>query len=146
MTDTIDDVLEDGNAPKSVPQIVKTLAIFSYIGNAIWALLFVIVVLAIESMMSQFINRLDAPGMSTDQLMTFMVIVCLVILLMCIVSIIGTVRMTRGKKSGFYMYAIANGIWVILLLMGGTPQGIVVGLISLGFIIGFGMQLKKFPA
>jgi hypothetical protein len=146
MSDTIDDVLEDSNGPKSVPQVVKTLAVFAYIGNAIWALLFLILVLALESMSGMLVNRMEAPGLSTDQLMTYILIVCVVFVVVCLVSIIGAAKMTKGKKSGFYMYAGSNGLWTILLLLGGTPQGVVVGLISLGFIVAFGMQLKKFPS
>lgn len=146
MTDTIDDVLEDGTQSGGVPQIVKTLAIISYVGNALWAVLFLIVALAINSFKGMFVNRLQGAAMSTDQLMTYVLVACLIIIATCVISIMGAAKMTKGKKGGFYMYAVANGIWTILLIMGGTPQGIVCGLISLGFIVAFGMQLKNFPS
>ena len=146
MTDSFDEVLEESAQPKGVPTIVKTLAIISYVGNTLWALLFLIVALALNSFKSMLVNRLDAPAMSTDQLMNYILIASIVIVLICIVSIIGAAKMTKGSKTGFYLYAVANGLWTVILLLGGTPQGIVCGLISLGFIVGFGMQLKNFKA
>ena len=146
MTEFNDDVLEGTVEIKTVPQVVKTLAILSYVGNGLWTLLLLIMAFALNAFMGELVNRLDAPTMSTDQLMTLIMIGCLVLAVFCILSIVGAAMMTKGKKSGFVLYAIGNGIWTLLMIMGGTPQGIVFGVISLGFILGFGMQLKNFPS
>lgn len=144
--EAIDEVLEDSGPQGEVPGMVKTLAIFTYIGNGLLILLFAFVMAMMEQFIDEFINRIEGAEMSTDEFITYMMAACGFIIILCIGSIIGAFQMTKGKKWGFYVFAALNAIWILLLLMGGTPQGIVMALISIGFLIGFGSQLKNFPA
>ena len=66
-------------------------------------------------------------------------------------AILGVTKMMKGKKGGFILYAIMNGIWALLILLGAqngeNPAGsIIVGLVSVGFIVAFGMQMKNMPS
>lgn len=138
----LDEVLETQGQTGEIPSTVKTLAILAYIGNILWALLFLLVFVMIDLIIEELVNKLPVAEMTTDQFVTYLMIGCGVLILCCIVSFIGALKMSKGKKIGFVLYAVANGIWAVLLFMGGTPQGIVCGAISVGFIIGFGTQLK----
>ncbi|MCB9223464.1 MAG: hypothetical protein H6582_04740 [Crocinitomicaceae bacterium] len=145
MTDSFDEVLEESAQPKGVPGIVKTLAVISYIGNAIWGLLFLAVGLMVNSLGGLFVNRIESATLSSDQLMRNVMLVSLGIFIVCVINFIGALLMHRGKKRGFYFYAITNLIWAYLIywILGETVQGAVCGLISVLFIAGFGMNLKK---
>lgn len=86
------------------------------------------------------IERLIGVGLGEQK--GVLIFTFLVMLALCIVPIFGCIKMSKGLKSGFYMYVAANGLWVLLNIIAATPQNIFVGLVSLGFIIGFGSQLK----
>ncbi|MBK9192260.1 MAG: hypothetical protein IPM77_12545 [Crocinitomicaceae bacterium] len=136
----MEEVLEDKEVQKTaVPQVVKTLSIFAYIGNGFWGLvIFILMILAMTSI--DTIERIV--GGSLGEQKGVLIVTFLIMLAICILPIFGCIKMAKGFKSGFYMYAAANGIWVLLNIFAATPQNIFVGLVSLGFIIGFGSQLK----
>jgi hypothetical protein len=136
----MEEILEDKEVQKTeVPQAVKTLSIFAYIGNGFWGL--IILILTILTLTSfDMIERLIGVGLGEQK--GVLIFTFLVMLALCIVPIFGCIKMSKGLKSGFYMYVAANGLWVLLNIIAATPQNIFVGLVSLGFIIGFGSQLK----
>lgn len=143
--EAIDDVLEDSNMPQEVPSVVKTLAIFTYIGNGLLILLFLFVMAMIETFIGEFVNKVEGADIGTDTFITYFMVACGFIILLCIGSIIGAFQMTKGRKLGFYIYAALNAVWIVLLIYGGEPQGLAMAAISIGFLIGFGTQLKNFP-
>lgn len=135
----MDEVLEniDENKPQEVPQTVKVLSIFAYIGNGLWATIFLVVLLWIAFAFNSF--RL--PGVRSSDTG----IICAALLFvtaLCALSIVGAAKMAKGKKSGFYLYAIPNGIWSLMLFFNLEPTNIVVSLVSISFISGFASQLK----
>jgi len=137
----MDEILENikDNTPVKVPQVVKTLAIFSHIGNAFWGIVILVI----------FFWALGSPASFKDtfnltvEAKTAFIVGVLLLISIIIICIIGVVQMTRGKKSGFWMYLITNGLWVIVGFLAATPQNITVAAISLGFIFGFASQLKN---
>ena len=94
-----DEVLEDTGAPVEVPNVVKTLAIISYVGNGLYGLLFLAVVFLLESFKSMFVNNIENADLNTDQLMNLLVIVFIGVVLSCIACIIGAFQMTKGRSS-----------------------------------------------
>ncbi|MBL7900231.1 MAG: hypothetical protein JNJ99_16970 [Crocinitomicaceae bacterium] len=136
----MEEVLEDKEVQKTVvPQAVKTLSIFAYIGNGFWGLvIFILMILTMTSI--DTIERIV--GGSLGEQKGVLIVTFLIMLATCVLPIIGCIKMSKGYKTGFYMYVAANGIWTLLNIIAATPQNIFVGLISLGFIIGFGSQLK----
>jgi hypothetical protein len=135
----MDDILESvDNKSKEVPQVVKTLSILAYVGNGFWGLMILILMLMVMSNAS-FFEDLVGVSLPLGALYGAM----FVIIVLCALSIVGANYMSKGRKSGFWIYAIANGIWALLLLPSGEPSNIGIAAISIGFIIGFGAQLKN---
>ena len=153
MEDIID---ERPDGPKEVPQAVKTLGIISIIGSSLWALIFLIAmfyVIAAGSMIRSMIPVADPTGA-----IVMVVLIVLIFVLIHVFKIVGVARYMKGKKGGYTLYAILNGLWTVLILLSGinamssysaaADYGmfyIVCGLISAGLIAGLGMQLKNMP-
>ncbi|MEX1002737.1 MAG: hypothetical protein WDZ35_11535 [Crocinitomicaceae bacterium] len=142
--DELDEVLEEAKEEKKIPAIVKTLAIISYVGNSFYALLMLAIIFLLESFKSEFVNQIEDADVSTDDFMLYMVVGCIILIIASIACIIGAYKMTKGKKWGFFVYTLFNALWVVALIMGGTPQGIVMGIVSIGFILGFASQLRHY--
>lgn len=136
----MEDTLENLNAEKpTVPQAVKTLSIFAYIGNGFWGLVILIVILWALAASASFERIMNLQVLEPGALLAG----GLIAVVLCALPIFGAAMMTKGKKSGFWLYAVSNGLWVLLNFASGVPQNIFVGAISLGFIIGFATQLKN---
>ncbi|MBK6953330.1 MAG: hypothetical protein IPO32_17120 [Crocinitomicaceae bacterium] len=129
--------------PTKVPQAVKTLAIFAYIGNAFWAIMLVVVLVwalvAIESF-GRFITQSSTERLYFEPV--GLIVGMLVGLVICIVPIIGAAMMSKGKKTGFWLYLIPSLVWIILNFASGQTANIIVALITVGFTVGFATQLK----
>lgn len=138
MDETLENIKVE-ETPQVVPQVVKTLAILAYIGNAFWGIAIVGVLMWAMSGAASFEKLMRMQVIDTGALL----VGGLVAVIICIVPIIGAVFMAKGRKLGFWLYVSANGLWVLLNFASGVPQNIVVGAISLGFIIGFATQLKN---
>ena len=52
--------------------------------------------------------------------------------------------MHKGKKIGFVLFAIGSGLLGLLFLLGAAQQmsNLILGLITLGLVVGFATQLK----
>lgn len=147
MEDIIDQSSEGGN--QEVPQAVKTLGILSIIGSSLWGLLVLILMfwfLSASSSMGRMLPIADPGGMMAALIIAFLILVAINAL-----AILGVTKMMKGKKGGFILYAIMNGLWALLILMGASngenpAMSIIIGLVSVGFIIAFGMQMKNMPS
>ena len=131
---------------QEVPQSVKTLSILSIIGSSLWGLIVLIVMFWMINAASSLSSML--PIADPSGAVVVLVIVFLIMIGLNVGTLIGAVKMMKGKKKAFTLYAICNGIWALLILLGAmnnpNPTGsIVVGLVSIGFIVAFGMQMKK---
>ena len=148
----MDEIIDLGESQnKEVPQGVKTLAILSIIGSSLWTLILLVFMLYIFSVGSAFGGM--AGGMFADA-MAGIVIAFLFLIGLNVGSLIGAIKMMKGKKSMFILYAITNGIWALLFLITIGNQNdslslmfsLLTALSSIGFIIGFGTQMKNMPS
>ena len=155
MSEELDDLIDgdSSNQPTEVPQNVKTLGILSIVGNSIWMLLIAI------SLIYVWLFSSTMGGIGGGVFARFAGAIAGIILLMLILQIIalmGAVKLMNGKKTAFLLYAIPTGLWGLLLVFSGLNAMNAVnngnamftlfsGLVSIGFIIGFGTNLKKMP-
>ena len=82
-------------------------------------------------------------GGDVDAVVNLIRIIIIVLLLINIGTIVGPAMMLKMKKRGFIIYAVCNGIWAIMFLITGDVNSIVIGLISILFIVGYGSKLKQ---
>ncbi|NOQ74982.1 MAG: hypothetical protein GQ574_23415 [Crocinitomix sp.] len=134
----------DGNSGGSgeVPQALKTLGILSIIGNALWGLLFLIGMFWILGNTAGLAGIM--PGLGDALILV--VVICVVIILLNILGLMGAMKMMKGNKGGFIMYTVVTSLWALLMLLAGVEGGIwyiLSGIVSIGFIVAFSMQLKK---
>ena len=147
----LDEVIDvESSQPKDTPGGVKTLAIFSIIGNGFWSLvllIFTAYVMFAGSVLDSFL-----PGFAQD-IIVLIVVILIVLLGLHIAGLIAAINMMRGKKKAFILYAIVTGIWVLLLVMSAINpdpgQDVtfnwICAVLSTGFIVGFGLQMKNMP-
>lgn len=149
--------------------MIKVLAILSYIGKGLLALLFVIAAFASSWFMSMFMGAAESgmeqidmsqfegmegmENVSTEEMeqagdmLSFianagsglLLGIFLFFALLQVMAIIGVTRMQKMKRSGFILYAIFNGIFLLLLLLGGN---LLLGVLTLAFIVLYGINLK----
>ncbi|MBI3134295.1 MAG: hypothetical protein HYZ14_06415 [Bacteroidetes bacterium] len=136
----MEDTLETLNEkPVAVPQAVKTLAILAYIGNGLWAVVFLGVFFWMMAASSEFERLLGVGSLPIG----VVGIAIFLVVAMCTLGIIGAFQMAAGKKLGFWLYLVGNGIWVLMNLGSGQGENIGMAVISIGFIVGFGANLKS---
>lgn len=133
------------NAEKKKSGAFNTLTILSYIGNAILALLFMILLIGCITNGTNFENSKAFSGLFGGLLGVFAIMSILVIVT-CWLCINGVAKMKKGKRRGFMFYLIGNGLWVLLLIYGGSEGSLpflICALISIGFIVFYAMKLPK---
>lgn len=126
----------------------RTIVLLSHIGNFFTVLVFVFLL----------IGSINAEETSTTQsemfgfqfaFMSYLKYVAMGILFICLLTFIGVVLMKRGKRSGFFLYAIPNAIWACLLFyfsMDIVTLGFVMKIfsaISVLFIVLFATRIPK---
>jgi|GEM_PF-2323880 len=130
---------------KEKQRTFQSFTMLSYIGNAVWGILFLILFIGCiingEAMLKD--------GEDTSRL-TFYLIASAVILISCIFCIIGVMGMKRGRKKGFKNYAIGSVIWVLLLFYDSTfgrgTYGMlfpIIASVSIVFVIYYALRLPK---
>lgn len=84
-------------------------------------------------------------GSQVDGFMTILIVVFLLFIGFSVISIIGAAKMHKGKKIGFVLFAIGSGLLGLLFLLGAAQQmsNLILGLITLGLVVGFATQLKQ---
>jgi hypothetical protein len=154
MNDDLNDELVDvtGNpGNQEVPQGVKTLAILSIVGNSLWLLIFLLAMMYFLVIASSFGGMM---GSFMGDFMGLFVAVMLGLSTLHILGLVAAVKMMKGSKGAFIMYAIVTGLWALLCLLlisngGGNTGGVMLYVISalssIGFIIGFGTQMQNMP-
>jgi len=145
----MDEIIDQGGgANTEVPQAVKTLSILSIVGSSIWILLLLIGGLYLMSLGSAASGLM---GAAVGNVMGIVVLVLLFFIGLNVATLIAAVKMMKGKKSMFILYAIANGIWSLLFLISLGNQAnpalpALTAIAGIGFIIGFGTQMKNMPS
>jgi heme/copper-type cytochrome/quinol oxidase subunit 3 len=137
------EVLEtEETQPTGVPDTVKVLAIISYIGHGFLIIIFLIAMAFFATTSGSNIARLM--GSQVDGFLTILIVVFLLFIGFSVISIIGAAKMHKGKKIGFVLYAIGSGLLGLLFLLGAAqqPSNLILGLITIGLVVGFATQLK----
>lgn len=122
--DTLD-IVEDAGVENAKKQI-KTLAILTYVGSAIWILLILVVLMTFESYFGTATKAVNTYGDAQAQevmneasgLMNVVRIIIIALMGICVLSIVGAYKMTKLQHSGFVLYAVGTGIFALLLLVG----------------------------
>jgi len=135
-----------GQNQEEVPQAVKVLSILSIVGSSLWGLLLLILMFMFLGAGGSSFGGLFALG--AGGMVAILVVVFLIMLGLNVGTLIAAIKMMNGSKKAFILYAICNGIWALLVLLGASnnpnPTGsILVGLVSAGFIVALGMQMKN---
>lgn len=92
----------------------RTIVLLSHIGNFFTVLIFTF--LFIAAMNNESISTKETTFFGyTFASMAYLKYVALSVLFICLMTFIGVVLMKRGKRIGFFLYAILNGIWACLL-------------------------------
>lgn len=152
--DAEDIIDQSGGQNQEVPQAVKTLSILSIIGSSFWSLFWLIGMFWMIGAVSNYLSAASTMGSmlpiaDPSGAVLVLVIVFLILIGMNVGTLIAAVRMMQGKKA-FILYAICNGLWSLLCLMTLGNQAdptipALTGLAGIGFIIGFGVQMKNMP-
>ena len=125
---------------RQVPQLVKVLAILVYIGNAFWALVFLVIFFWFMSANQSFqetFGLMDIP-------IAGFALVLVLLLAMFTLCIAGAYSMAVNKrKAGLWLFIGGNAFWVILNLAAGQQENLVVAIISIGFIVAFATKFKE---
>tara|TARA_B110000046_G_C12944895_1_gene377506 strand:+ start:157 stop:594 length:438 start_codon:yes stop_codon:yes gene_type:complete len=129
--------------PTGVPDAVKVLAIISYIGHGFLIIIFLISMAFFATASGSNVARIM--GSQVDGFMTILIVVFLLFISFSVISIIGAAKMHKGKKIGFVLFAIGSGLLGLLFLLGAAQQmsNLILGLITLGLVVGFATQLKQ---
>ena len=137
----------------NVPTAVKVFSIISIVGSGLWTIILLLAMIGV-------MNEVDDKGnyIGVAELLNLIYIIFVVMMLLNVLSIFGTARLLNGRRGGYILYAIANGIWVFIMLLtayslsvSGLNQQfnsllfIVSAVLSIGFIIALGTQLKNMP-
>jgi TRAP-type C4-dicarboxylate transport system permease small subunit len=106
-----------------------------------------LILMAQLDMVMELIEKMLPSDAQTDWdlLQDIMMLAFSAIVALCVASIVGVVMMNNGKRGGFIVYAISNGIFALLLFSGVSaenPQGAIFGVISVGFIFLYRRHLK----
>lgn len=134
---------------KEVPQGVKTLAILSIVGNSLWLLVFLIIGFYFLIFASAF------GGLATGIFAGFFILVVVFYLLLMMLHVLGliaSIRLLNGRRGAFILYAVSTGLWGLICLMSSVQKYqdndmfmILSGLVSIGFVVGLGIQMKNMP-
>lgn len=137
------DVLDSQQPAKSgkAPTIITVLAIFSFIGSGIWAILLLWGIANFESFISTV--PAEAFAFGGGDVVNMIRIILIALLLINIGTIVGPAMMLKMKKRGFIIYVVCNGLWAILFIISGDVNSIILGLISVAFIFGYASKLKE---
>lgn len=144
MEETLDKQDEIGEA-NQVPERVKTLTIFTFIGSGLW-FLFLVAFMASIDMILEEIPQKDLARIqeeiNLDDLRLYIRVAFAFFALLCVLCFIGALLMRKMKKVGFVLYAIGSGLFGLLMLLGLNPIGIITGLTSIIFIVLYARDLK----
>ncbi len=140
------EILDGSKKEKSGSSMYKTMNILSYIGNGVWGILFLLLFVACIVNGAAVASTVSLDSFFGGAIAFFAFLSALVVAL-CVVSIIGVLKMRKGKRKGFFLYAIANGLWALVLFYAASDNGgfnlIAGGVISFAFVYYYGMRLGK---
>lgn len=135
-------VIDSQASPKQRQPIYQSMSLLAYIGNTLWGILFLILLIACVINGNAVLKTGDP-----SSYIYFYMVVSAIVVLACVLCILGLLGMKRKRKKGFYLYSIGNIIWVGLLFYNPTNYGWifpVLAVISGVFTIFFALRLPKY--
>lgn len=128
---------------KRRPGGLTALCILTFIWSGLFTLISLIGMFGAGAFISYFESNWSLGGaLTTSIIMVFF----FVIFIFNGLSLFGAIKMFKLKKSGFIMYAISNGIMALVLIysviIAFTPIAVIYLLISLLFLVLYGLNLK----
>ncbi|NOQ73334.1 MAG: hypothetical protein GQ574_15115 [Crocinitomix sp.] len=133
------------SAKKKESGAFGVMSVLSYIGNGIWALLFMILLIACITNGTSMQNSGTFDGLFGGMIGVFAAMSALVII-MCWLCISGVAKMKKGNRRGFMFYLIGNGLWIMLLIYAGREGNVTFlsgAVISIVFVTFYAMNLPK---
>lgn len=152
METTLDNSFEQAMQEPKRPQMLTVLCILSFIWSGILILCLILAMAFSGIIFEMFekvangegefqMNEMQVQGM--EQLMAMglggFVAIMGGYLVAVIISLLGVIKMWKLQKTGFYIYAIVNGLGVIYGIYSGSYFGAV---LSVAFIVMYGVNLK----
>lgn len=139
-----DEILEteEDKVTQGVPELVKVLAILSYIGHGFLIIIMLVGMAFFASASNSSLGALM--GAQMNGMLGVIIVIFILFIGLSIISIIGAAKMQKGKKIGFVLFAIGSGLLGVFFLLSGAQQftNLVLGFIIIGMVIAFGTQLK----
>lgn len=124
---------------KSRPKFLTVLCILTFIGSGLATLLYLIALIAFGAI-SGVLDSVPGMGAMGDAGMAIFA----VFFVLAFLSLFGAIMMWKLKKTGFYLYTLANIILLILpfVVFDGVPVNIFGIIITVGFIAMYAANLK----
>ena len=146
MEESSDNSIDDKS--HGIPSAVNVSLIFSFIGNGLWGLLFLLILGITLSSPDELLNALKESDPAEFKSMGSEIFQLIYLffgggLLLCILSIVGAIMLFKANKKGMILFAIGNGLWGIVLIGSGTIFLVLSGLISVLLIFIIGRKLKE---
>jgi len=120
------------------PTLVTVLCILSFLGSGLSALFLLLIVIGGATLASKLPEAFSGMFAASGG-MTFLIAT----LVLSVASLLGAIKMWGMKKLGFFLYAGANIVGIILPLAFGMGFSIFGAVITLGFIGGYYTQFKN---
>jgi hypothetical protein len=133
------------NAQIKKSKAFNAVTVFSYIGNAIGALLAMILLIACITNGTSMENSGSFDALAGG-LIGVMAVLSALVIVMCYLCLLGVAKMRTGKTRGFLYYLIGNGLWVVFMIYAGREGSLpylTSALISIGFTVFYAMKLPK---
>lgn len=129
-----------GSEPK--PANFNILSVLSYLGNLFWIAL----IMYYYTIMNEVLSLIPIPdGVAAAQVEQIFLMLFGILIFTCMLSLIGVILMNKRKKVGFFIYAVGNGLFGLLMFVGGTsgsPMSILFGVTCFFFIYLYSRHLK----
>ncbi len=148
MEDIVD--ISDSNSTGKIHETVKVLGILSIVGSALFILLCIWYFSQLD-MIAQV--GMIGGAAEVGAVMSAMKAVLFAFIAVNALTIFGIVKVLQGKGWGFILYAILNSLWGLMFILASTNVGIMqytviialIGVTSIGFVVGLGLQMKNMP-
>lgn len=121
---------------------LKVLSIFSYIGKGTLLLFSFITLYLLYTQEDLFKDQIRDADISTSDFIQMGKILFGLFAVTSIACIMGLVKYMGGSRTGFIIYAASNGIFILIFILS-MDILMILGLVSLGFTVFFGRQLKN---
>lgn len=139
------ELLDEPNGANLRSGLFNTMSILAFVGNGVWGLLFLLLLIGCTVNGAAMMESTTLNNFFGGIVM-FFAIASLLMVLSCVVAFVGVLRMRKGYKRGFFLYASGNGIWILAVLYAAIEGGmtyVLGGILSLLFVAYFASNLGK---